>query len=393
MRLDAGTTIYRFGHELNAWCLNSARVSQTSTLFDLAGRSTLGFALLYEVVPQFLRELDAAAPRERLGASLRQPLMRPGPVQALIVIESWLMGRERLIIDAGERLPDEIDPERDRADWELVGSWYSDVVGALRGDGAAFPTEAELYEPGGGLSPGETIFAQPVLDEKWLSKLQIDGPRLGPDEAERAQRALGMLDMFALTLHGEQRDGLFDRGPWRRENGWTVSLHEVNDLDNEVLPWSSAETRLGVDAVGAINARRPGSELPIDMWGTVAGGGLPDEIRGLWVRRDEELRPLGVEELEEIAARAGEACGVLYKRMADWDEDYRIAYGAPLFINHLVPLARAAGADRAEAELWAGAERVLPIELPRLRGAATHPVWARLARTDTDVVYTAPVDP
>lgn len=394
MSLGPETTIYRFGHELNAWCHSSARAKQTSALYDLPGRSQLGFSLVYAAVPGLLRQIDAAIGRRELGASLRAPLLRPTTLQMLIVIEGWLMGRERLIIDNGERLPEAVDRERDRADWELVGSWYSEVVGALRGDGEPFPLDGA--GPDGRVGAGETIDDQPLLDDAAWQQLVAGAAPLSAAEEARAQRAFGALDLFALTLHGEQRDGLFDRGPWRLADGFAIVLHEVNDLENDVLPWAGEESRLGVDAVGVLRAFRPEVELRVDMWGTTRArpSGQPDRLHGLWARRGAELRPLPLEELEQIAARATAATAALYERMAGWDDDYRTAYGAPLFVNHLVPIARAAGIEGSERELLALAEEVTAAELAGLRGQAeAHPVWGRLARTDTDVVYTSPERP
>lgn len=387
MSLDADGAIYRFGHELNAWCHSSSRVTQTSTLYDLPGRSTVGFAFVYAVAPQLVRRLDAAIPRRELGARLRAPLLRPTPLQALIVIEGWLMGRERLIIDAGERLPDWVDPEADRADWELIGSWYADVVGAMRGEDA-FPPVAAGAD--GRVEAGETIDSQPLLDPADWERL--GGEPLAPDDAERVQRAFGAIDLFALTLHGEQRDGLFDRGPHRAADGFALTLHEVTDLGNDLLPWAEPDCRLGVDAVGVLRAYRPQTEVRIDMWGTVGTrpSSPPDQVRGVWARTGEDLRPLPLEELEAIAVRANEAIAALYARMVAWEDDYRTTYGGPLFANHLIPFLRAAEVEGGEEALLRRSEEIAAAELPSLRAAAAHPVWARLVRTDTDVVYTSP---
>jgi hypothetical protein len=391
MSLDADTAIYRFGHELNAWCHNSARVKQTSTLYDLPGRSSIGFALLYDCVPEFLRRLELFISAEEIGRRMRAPLARPYFVQLLIVIESWLMGRERLIMDAGECLPAGVDSDRDRADWDLVGSWFARAGGAARADGEVFSTAAELFEDGR-LRAGETVHVHPLLDEDALVALGADDEPLDPDVALRAQRAFGAIELYAMTLHGEQRDGLYDHGPASRPDGWSVVVHEVNDLDNDVLPWSTADVRLAMDAVGVVRAYRPEVELSIDMWGTLAVRplGPPDELRALWARRGDELRRLEIDELEALAARAVEAMTALYGAMAAWEPDYRIAYGAPLFVNHLVPFTRLGGVAELESWLWERSEAVVAAELPTLRGAPAHPSWARLARTDTDVVFTHP---
>lgn len=381
MTLDADTTIYRFGCEQNAWCLNASRVAQTSSLYDLPGRSTVGFAFVYAVVADVLRSLDGAMPRRELAAALRRPLVRPNPLQALIVLEAWLMGRERLLIDGGNRLP--VESERDRADWELVGSWYAEVVGAMRGEDAFPPPAAD---------GGEQIEAQPVLAPLAWRELGAEGDPLPVPVAERIERAAGALDLFALTLHGEQRDGLFDRGPHRAADGRSVVLHEVNDLRNDVLPWSTEVTRLGVDAIGVLRAYRPATAVRVDMWGTaiVRPTGPADQVLAVWARRGEELFPLGVEELERIAARATAATAELFGRMAGWDGDYRTAYGGPLFANHLIPLVRAAGRPDLVAPLLERADRIAATELNALRGAEPHPVWKVLVRTDSDVLFTAP---
>lgn len=389
----ADESAYRFGHELNAWCHGSARVKQTSSLFDLPGRSLLGFMVIHDVLPEFIRRVEDSMPAEEIGARMRIPLSRPYLLQMQVIVESWLMGRERLIIDAGDRLPGDIDPQRDRADWDLVCSWHARVVDRIRADGGSyFPERPENRQADGRLMPGETVDSLPILDEETLSDLGSDHEPLIEDMAARVGRAFGAIELYAMTLHGEQRDGLNDHGPSRRPDGWSVVVHEINDLDNSVLPWSTPEVRLGVDSVGVVRAYSPEVELRFDMWSTVSArpSGPAGQTRALWVRRGKILEPLDVEELETIAARATAAMTALYTTIASWELDYRTAYGAPLFLNQLIPVSRLAGADDIEPFLWKRAAEVAARELPAIRGAETHPVWARLARTDTDVVFTRP---
>ena len=62
------------------------------------------------------------------------------------------------------------------------------------------------------------------------------------------------------------------------------------------------------------------------------------------------MRALELEELEQIAAAATRATAELYRRIAGWEPEYRTAYGRPLFLNHLLPFPRIAGAP--EIEEW-----------------------------------------
>jgi hypothetical protein len=301
-------------------------------------------------------------------------LTRPYFLALFILFEGYLMGREMRMIEDGA--PSGADLVRDSEDTIAVTDWFERACSSYRTDDRLFP--------------GAAVFDQPILAPAEV--IGLAGEPLDEETAARAQRAIGTLELYALTVHGEQRDGNFDHGPYPAPDGSRLVVHEVNDLDNDFLPWVGAPQRLGVDAVGVVRRFASEVEIVCDMFGTssVSPSGSPFEQLALLVREGETVRALEVEELEEIAARATSATGELFQRIAGWDQDFRTAYGRPLWLNHFAPILEIAGAgDQLEWLREAGAAAG-PQDLAVLQGPAVGQVWARLAAGEE--MFTAVAD-
>lgn len=363
--MDVNEVIRRFAGEIGGWVRRENRVSMTSPLYDLPGRSFLGFAVVEDVAAELIERMEAAVPAEELGARVRAPLMRPYVLQGIMVIESQLMARQQWVLDAGGAAPGEADAARTQA----VIDWCARMF-------AGYRTDEHLFA-------GSDAATQPILPdpEPWL--VNAEGAAADP---QRLQRAFGALELYALTLHGEQRDGQFDHGPYPLDDGW-AAFHEVNDLCNDVLPWSDDAVRLPVDAVGAVRVFGGEVEPAFELFGTMSTrpASAPFTTTALWAREGDALRPLALEELEALAAQAMEATTLLFRRIAAWDADYRIAYGAPLFLNHLMPFARLAGVGDARAWLTERAAATTASLLPRLREGVPLSVWSHLEQGDDDM--------
>lgn len=359
----ANEVISRFSADLTATTNRERRVAMSSPLYDLQGRSTLGFLVSHDIGAELVRRTEAAMPAEQVGERMGALLTRPYFLQLFILFEGYLMGREMRLIEDGA--PSGEDAARDAEDTIAVTDWFERVCSTYRTDERLFP--------------GAEVLDEPILPADKVAGLA--GEPLDAELAARAQRAIGTLELYALTVHGEQRDGNFDHGPYPAPGGSQLVVHEINDLDNDFLPWVEAPQRLGVDAVGVVRRFAPEAQIVCDMFGTssVAPSGSPFEQLALLVREGETVRVLEVEELEEIAARAVVATGELFQRIAAWDENFRTAYGRPLWLNHFAPILRVAGAeDQFDWLREAGAEAG-PRDLSLLQGPAVGNVWARLA--------------
>lgn len=359
----ANELISRFSADLTATTNRERRVAMSSPLYDLQGRSSLGFLVSHDIGAELVRRTEAALPAEAVGERMGELLTRPYFLQLFILFEGYLMGREMRLIEDGA--PSGEAAARDAEDTIVLSDWFERVCSTYR-------TDARLF-------PGAEVLDQPILPAGRIAELA--GEPLDPEAAARAQRAIGTLELYALTVHGEQRDGNFDHGPYAAPAGGQLVVHEINDLDNDFLPWVEAPQRLGVDAVGVVRRFAADVQIACDMFGTssVSPSGAPFEQLALLVREGEAVRTLAVEELEEIAARAVAATGELFTRIAGWDTEFRTAYGRPLWLNHFAPILRIAGAaDQLDWLRTAGAEAGPP-ELSFLQGPAVGQVWARLA--------------
>lgn len=340
------------------------RTAMSSPLYDLPGRSSLGFAVVHEVAPGLVERLERVVPAEEIGRRMRAPLVRPYYLQLFILFEGYLMGREQRLLD-GRDVPGD-DAERTAR----VADWFARAAGAYRIDGSAAPAEG---------NPTQRILDDAEV-ERWTG-----GTPLREDVAARAQRALGAIELYALTVHGEQRDGNFDHGPYDGPGGEVVQFHEINDLSNDFLPWVLPEDRLPVDAVGVVRAYPAGAGTLYDMFGTSSGTSSSFDLRAVLARDDAGLRAIDVDELEALGAAAQAATGRLYRRIAGWEPAYKTEYGRPLFLNHLVPFARLAGDPEVERWLVAAGADAGAEELALQTPGEGRSVWTLFGAKSDDM--------
>lgn len=359
----ASRTIARFGADMVHTTNREKRAAMSSPLYDMQGRSMLGFIAVNAAAPELIERLGHELTPEQVGGRMRDVLMRPYFLQVFILFEGFLMARQRNLVGHGGSGAGE------EAATVLVADWVERVCRAYRNDDNLFP--------------GAVVLDQPILAPEQVGRW-AGGEALREELAARAQRAIGQIELYALTVHGEQRDGNFDHGPYLDETGRQIVFHEINDLANDFLPWVGPEQRLGLDAVGIVRSYDPGARITFDIFGTsaVQPSGSPFRQHALLAREGETVRRIEVEELEEIAARATVATGELFAKIAKWEPDYRTGYGRPLFLNHLLPFARLAGSDELEAWLREEAAREDPAELEAARDETTAAIWARFAGSE-----------
>jgi hypothetical protein len=300
---------------------------------------------------------------------MRAPLMRPYSLQLFMIADGYLAGREQRLLDHGGRFPDPSEAAADAARTEAVISWFARASAALRTDGNLFA--------------GVHVITEPVLDADEVARC-ADGPGYSDSDEARIQRAFGQLELYAVTLHGEQRDGIHDHGPYQLGDGGRLTFHEVNDLANDYLPWADEAVALSVDAVGAVREYDPDVVTHFDLFGTMnpEPASATFRTRALWARDGGGLRPLDLDELEGIAAAASAATAEIFRRVAAWEPDYRIRYGCPQFMNHYVPFVRLAGATELEQWLTRTADEIADEEMKHIEPGVPRSIWAHFANAE-----------
>jgi hypothetical protein len=364
--------IHLFGELQKQEMRAEKREVMKAILFDLPRRSSLGWHALYEHEADFLRELSEHVSPEELGRRMRFPGSRPYALQPFIVVCSYLGARQQELLDSGLSPGDPWDGERVE-DLELVMDWWARLQGALRSDDVLLPGEA------GGTSP--------ILDEAVIADVVS---RLGAAGAERhalVRRTAATLELYSFMLHGEQRDGITGHGPYLLEDGSTLFLKEFNDLRNDYLPWARTDTRNVLDNVVVAHRARD-VRVHCDMFGSmnVAPPEFGQLLDGLAVLTNEHgvLRTVGDDELPTIQEAASDAQQELFLRAVEWDDAYKIAYGAPLFANHLKPFFDLAGltdpsyGERIMRACEATAERMTPL----LLGKPVPSMWPHFGTTE-----------
>lgn len=341
-------------------------------LFDLPRRSSLGWHSLYEHEADFLRELSEHVAPEELGRRMRRPGSRPYALQPFIVVCSYLGARQQELLDAGLQPGEPWAGER-VDDLTFVMDWWARLQGTMRSDDV--------------LLPGQAGGTMPILDDATIDDVAA---RLQPASDERygaVRRMAATLELYSFMLHGEQRDGITGHGPYALGDGSTLFFKEFNDLRNDYLPWADTDVRNVLANVVVAHAARD-VHIHCDMFGSmsVTPSELGGQLTGLAVLTSEPdgLRDVADDELAAIQQSASDAQLELFMRAVEWDETYKIAYGAPLFANHLKPLFDLAGlTDQTYGErIMRACEETAQRMAPALLGKPVPSMWEHFGTTD-----------
>jgi len=354
------------------------RTAMSSVLFDLPRRSSLGWQCLHDNQGPFLRELAAAAPPEELGRRMRTVGRRPYALQPFILVCGHLAHRQQRMLDLGLR-PGEPFAEERPEELAFLMDFWARLQGAYRSDDVLLPAQAN--------------HSLPILDPGRIEALTAMAAAPDPDFHGAVRRLAATLELYGFMLHGEQRDGIFGHGPYDLGDGTVLYCREFNDLRNDYLPWAATATRNPVGNVVVAYVARD-VEVICDMFGSsrVEPHELGDRLVALAVATNDggELRALGAEEVGEIQAAAADGQEELFMRAVEWDDGYKIAYGAPLFANHVKPFFDLAGMASAAALggcLMEACEETARAHTERMLGAEVPSIWRHFAETDGDFYW------
>lgn len=375
----ANATIAAIGGEIRTFFHAEKREQLRSVLFDVPRRSLLGWYCIWEHGPEFFGELWAHASPEEVGGRMRNLGTRPYQLQMGLLFLGFLGARQQRILDLGLGDGEPLPGEDVRRTADFVNALEA-LQRAYRGDGT--------------LCPGAAGFQTRILDPGTVARARA---LLEPLRAKRfrpVQRTLGVLEMYAFLLHGEQRDGVFGHGPYDTGEGTLLFVREINDLRNDYLPWAATEARNPfANVIFAYEARD--AEVACDVFGTlvVQSADLEDRLvaTGALHREGDHLRRLTEDELEDAQKAAAAATREMYRAIAAWDDRYKLQYGAPLFANHVKGFFDLLGVDEdIGARLMETFEATGAVVAEELLQSETPSVWHHMVHGDGPCFFGIP---
>jgi hypothetical protein len=249
------------------------------------------------------------------------------------------------------------------------------------------------YRSDDALLPGEAGGTLPILDDDWVQDLE---QRAGPVDHERytaIRRMAATLELFGFMLHGEQRDGIFGHGPYPLADGRILYCREFNDLRNDYLPWAATSVRNPLDNVIVAYVAHD-VVVSCDMFGSsrVEPHDPSDRLDGVAVLTNEQgaLRALTDDEITGMQHAAADGQEELFMKAVEWDDAYKISYGAPMFANHVKPffdLARMPGGEDAGRRIMEACEATAKHRVAELLAADVPTIWRHFGTTENDLYW------
>lgn len=303
-----------FGESVRHFFRDQQRSAMTSPMFNLPGRLVLGSHCYYENLPQLLCEIRSRAKDEDIGRAMKNLCMRPNYVHLNSLALGYLVGREQARL-SGMDIEDDVDRTAS------VMEFWSQVARSYRNDGLLLPDEAD--------------FTIPILPAATVSDL--NGRLRGdlPDTLRRQiHRLVATLELYTFILHGEARVGVSHHGPYPLDGGDTLVVKELIGLREDFYPWAQIHARLPYDNIACV-MRFHEVRSKIVLFGTLTTE--PQDYaqsiaaETLFVVKDGTYHPLPDDEIPGLIQITADAQLELYLRVIDWDDKFRIEYGADLY--------------------------------------------------------------
>ena len=311
---DTNHNIHVFGESVKHFFRDQQRSAMTSPMFNLPGRLVLGSHCYYENLPGLLHTIKQHASEETIGSGMKKLCSRPNYVHLNSLALGYLVGREQARLN-GQVTHDDVE--------QVAGvmDFWAGVARNYRNDGLLLPDEAN--------------FTVPILEAALVSDLESClRDDLTAGHKRRVRRMLATLELYTFILHGEARVGVFHHGPYTLDNGDAMVVRELVGLREDFYPWARLQTQPHHDHLAwVIRLREVRSKIV--LFGSLAtepADFAPNIVaEEVFVVENGGYRPLPAAEITELTETAGNAQLDLYRRIIDWDDRYRIAYGADLY--------------------------------------------------------------
>jgi len=175
---------------------------------------------------------------------------------------------------------------------------------------------------------------------------------------------MATLELYTFILNGEARIGVFHHGPYPLPGGDALVVKELIGLRDDYFPWSGTTTRPACEAVARVmRLRNVKSKIVLMGSLTTEPKDYEAHIVSQSIFRVDQgvAHPMTEQEIDSLTATAGDAQLELYRRMIDWDDRYRVEYGAELYgciLNTFAENLRIQGfAERVRASFRDSVER------------------------------------
>jgi hypothetical protein len=280
--------------------------------------------------PEMMRAIDAAMPAEEIGRRARRPGCRVNTVHLWTLANLPLVGRKVLSM---------VDPAaaHDVDALATIFDFWERAARAYRGED-------------GTLQAADTNTVTPYEGEVLASLLSGVAP-LDDDARTRIKRFNATLVSYLFLLYFDTRVGTGDSGPYPLADGRVALVRDYYQMGVSDFWWSdvtcdvpyqnlTATFVLDGVSVDRITDFGTSNTTPEDYLDHVVAFGLtsPDAHTG-------ELRPVALDELEDIVARVRTAQSAHYRNIARMSRDDKIRCGAYVYFGFLRPFAQEAGIE------------------------------------------------
>jgi hypothetical protein len=193
---------------------------------------------------------------------------------------------------------------------------------------------------------GNVVKPYPAECIEELASAVVD---ISPSEVTGLRRSMGTLMQFLFLNFMECRVGIGETGPYALPRDRVMLVREFAFLGPSFLPWSAVAAGAPFESVVAALVFRPGVRIEVGDTATsvcIPADPMVDlEGVGLYASDHGTLTPIGLDELGAAAAAARHAHRDLYRQVARWSWEEKMAAGAFSYFSTLRPFAALAGVD------------------------------------------------
>jgi hypothetical protein len=314
-------------HSLISGRMTSERTALESALIPVSAYILVAATEAWFRHPAMIAAIDAAKPAGDIGRAGRRPGSQINAVYLWSLANIYLTGRK--LLTAFQLVDDDPEPT-----YAMLEFWERAAQG-FRADG-----HRQAWDAG--------FVLRPYDDEVIRTLLAGVQPVASDEQRSRIKRWNATVMSYLFLLYFDTRVGTGDSGPYVLPDGRVLLVRDFYRLGPsdfwwsdlaETMPYSYLTAALILDDV-ALQVNDWGTSItdPEDYLDHLVGFGLFTTDG-----EDRRLRPVEVDELDDIRAEVSATQKQLYRSIAGMSRDEKIACGAYVYFTFPRPLAEEAG--------------------------------------------------